>query len=209
MIPRGSVARSVPVVLWVTTPLVGIAIGLALTLGFVASTAAHEELLLQLSAERIQPGGTVEVRGDLGAGESFEVALIAQADGSRRVIATIPAIEEGHFQSFVVVPADMPAGDYLIEVAVDLTAVRAPLTIAGSPIGAEGGEGPEQEEGLVQPLPSGFGGGRPASAFPGVEATEPDSTRVDRSSFVIAVALILVAAFLAGLRRRVRRPSEP
>ena len=180
----------------------------------VVATAAHDDVLLQLSAERIQPGGTVEVRGDLGAGESFEVALIAQTDGSRRVIATIPAIEEGHFQAFVVVPANTSAGDYLVEVAVDLTAVRASLTIAGSPIGAEGGEGPEQEEGLVQPLPSGFGGREPASAAPGVEATESNSARIDRPSFdgavvIGAAGILAAAALLGGLRLRKRRRSAP
>lgn len=88
-----------PAVSWVTTPIVVIAVamGLALTAGFVASVAAHDGLLLQLDAERIQPGGTVEVRGDLGSGGAFEVALIASVDRSRRMIATSPATGEGHF----------------------------------------------------------------------------------------------------------------
>ncbi|MEO5939914.1 MAG: hypothetical protein ABIZ72_03190 [Candidatus Limnocylindrales bacterium] len=179
----------------------------------VVATAAHDDVLLQLSAERIQPGGTVEVRGDLGVGESFDIVLISEADGSRRVIASISATEEGHFQSFVVVPADVSAGDYLVEVAVDLTTVRAPLTVAGSPIDAAGGDGPEQEEGLVQPLPSGFGGGRPASAAPVIDATEPGSTGVDRSSIdeavVIGLGGLLAVTLLGGLRLHTRRRSGP
>lgn len=198
---------------WARAARVAFAVAVALVAISVASTAAHDGVLLQLGAERIQPGGTVEVRGDLGAGEAFEVALITSADGSRRVIATISATEEGHFQSFVVVPADVSAGNYLLEVAVDLTVVRAPLTIAGSPIDAAGGEGPEQEEGLVQPVPPGFGGGQPASAAPGVEAIPPDSTSVDRSSIAGAVAIgvagILGAALLGGLQLRKRRRSAP
>lgn len=172
--------------------------------------AAHGELTLELGAERVQPGGSIEVRGDLGSGEAFEVSLIASADGSRRVIATIPTIDEGHFQSYVTVPADLAGGDYLVEVAVGLSVARAPLVVAGPPVDGGGGAGPEQEEGLVQPMPSGFGVG------PGVVARGPNpadssaaTNQGDRYSnvAVLAAALIAAAGIAVGLRivRRARR----
>jgi hypothetical protein len=197
--------------------LAGTILASALTsLGF-SPVAAHGEQLLQLGSERIQPGGTVEVRGDLGSGESFEVALVARVDGSRRLIATIPAVDEGHFQSFVTIPADVAVGDYLLEVAIDLSVVRAPLEIAGSPIGADGGAGPEQEDGLVVPLPSSFG--RANTGAGAVAAASPGSTRSAEpfpwtGSAALDGALVLGAAIAAGagllvaLRARGRRSAS-
>lgn len=174
--------------------------------------AAHGELILQLGAERVQPGGSVEVRGDLGAGESFEVALIAKADGSRRVITTIPATEEGHFQTYVTIPTDVPTGEYLLEVAVDVVVVRAPLTVAGGPVGGDGGAQPEQEEGLIAPLPSGFGvAAGAASLQPAGTATEPVANQSGRSLIdgvlVVAVALGAAIALVVGMRLTGRRRS--
>jgi hypothetical protein len=179
---------------------------LALLLALSGVASAHGELILQLGAERIQPGGTVEVRGDLGQGESFEVALISRADGSRRLIATIPATEEGHFQSFVTVPADVPGGDYLVEVAVDLAVVRAPLTVAGAPVDGVGGGGPEQEEGLLPVASSGVSAtGAPGAGTPGRTAA------VVRAQLdgLVAVGLAATGAvvLLAGLRLATR--SQP
>jgi methionine-rich copper-binding protein CopC len=181
--------------------------------------AAHGDLILELGAERAQPGGSIEVRGDLGAGESFEVALISQTDGSRRPIATIPATEEGHFQSVVTLPTDVVAGDYVVEVSADLVVVQAPLTIAGSPQDGEGGGGPEQEDGLLKALPSGFGSGangaavgpassgRPASVEPGASPV-----RAGRSPLVdvaiIGSALIIGLGLIAAVARRSGRVAS-
>ena len=176
---------------------------------------AHGELTLELGAERIQPGGSIEVRGDLGNGEAFDVSLIAKADGSRRMIATIPAIEEGHFQAFVTIPADVAVGDYLVEVAVGVSVVRAPLTVAGSPVDGGDGAGPEQEEGLLQPLPSGFGTGAGVVA---PSARPADSSAAGnqggRASIggvaVLAVAVIAAVGILAGIGAGARaRRSTP
>ena len=50
----------------------------------VGPAAAHGELFFQLGAERVQPGGTVELRADLGAGEAFDVTLISKPGVARR-----------------------------------------------------------------------------------------------------------------------------
>jgi hypothetical protein len=188
----------------------GIATGLATCAWLIAATVtpviAHGEVTLQLGAEQIQPGGSIEVRGDLGTGEVFEVALVARADGSRRVVGTISAIEEGHFQSYVTFPADVATGDYLVEVSVDLTVARAPLTIAGVPI-MPGGEPPSRDEPLGQPMPS--GPGHAADNDPNV-STAGAPARPERS-LIQGVAVLLIAGILgvglltllrlAGLRR--------
>lgn len=158
--------------------------------------AAHGETILQLGAERIQPGGQVEVRGDLGAGEAFEVALISKADGSRRPIATIPAVEEGHFQSWVTIPSDVTAGDYLLEVSVDLAVARAPLAIVGAPV-AGGGEEPDQGAGLAQPMPT-VGPAVAATSLP-LGSVEAPSTRAAASPIQGAAIALAAAALAIGL----------
>jgi hypothetical protein len=171
--------------------------------------AAHGETILQLGAERIQPGGEVEVRGDLGAGDTFEVALISKADGSRRPIAAIPAVEEGHFQSWVTIPADLPAGDYLLEVSVDLSVARAPIAVVGSPLAA-GGEEPDQGDGLAQPMPT-VGPVAGAASLP-VGSSEAPTTRaagspIDAAAIAVAAALLAIVVGLRFLGRRARRPE--
>lgn len=192
------------------------AVASSVVLRSAAPIAAHGEPILQLSADRIQPGATIEVRGDLGTGEAFEVALVAKADGSRRLIGTITTVDEGHFQSFVTIPADAIPGDYLFEVAVDLNVVRAPLTIAGSPVDAGGGgEGPDRGDGLIVPLPSGFGAAGGANASIPTAPFSPSgasaSTRAGRSpidgALVVGGAVLLAIALLGVLRVTGRRRS--
>jgi len=169
--------------------------------------AAHGELVLQLGTERIQPGGTVEVRGDLGTGERFEIALISKANGSRQTLGTAPATEEGHLLVNVVIPATIATGDYLLEVGVDSIAMRAPLTVAGQPIATEGGEGPDRADSLIQPVAS----AGLAAPPPGRPATTPDRPRnasaVEALAIVGAFALSAVIV-LGGLRWAMRRPRR-
>jgi hypothetical protein len=194
-------------------------LGLLAVLAAGLPATAHGEDTLQLGAERIQPGGSIEVRGDLGSGEAFAVSLISGIDGSRRVITTIAATEEGHFQSYVTLPTDVPAGDYLLEVAVDGEEVRGPLTVAGSPFGGEEGAGPEQEEGLLQPLPSAFGAGvGPGPVARGSAPAEASGAdpRAGHASIddvgllaMAALAALAALAILAGLRSVRRGRSSP
>ena len=181
-----------------------------------AQVAAHGQLILELGADRIQPGAAVEVRGDLGSGEQFEIALISKVDGSRRPIGIVPATDEGHFQSYVTVPADVTPGDYLVEASFDLLVVRAPLTVAGAPIEA-GGEGPDQADGLVLPMPS--TARAPAASAPGGAVAPGDGVtpggatgRVGRSPLdgvIVVAAAIAGAGLLLGGLRLVRHRRGP
>jgi hypothetical protein len=174
--------------------------------------AAHGELVFQLGSERAAPGDVVEVRGDLGAGSTVEIVLISTADGTRRSIATLVDFEEGHFQAYVTIPADQPAGDYLVEAGTESVAVRAPLTIAGS-AAEQGGERPDQDEPLLAPLPSGWAGyalATPAtadSAGPAVDKGRRDALPLP--PIVIALLVVLgMLALLAGLRLAGRARSS-
>jgi hypothetical protein len=189
-------------------------------LGPGAGTAlAHGETFFQLGAERIQPGGQVEIRADLGAGDAFEVTLVAKADGGRRILGTIPATDEGHLQAYLTIPADVPAGDYLVELAYDLTVLRAPLTVAGAPIGSgEEGQPPGQDDGFAAPSSSGGAAAGPVTPGSGsiAPAGGPSSVRGTRSAGDGLVALVLAGggavALLVALRvlgARRRRPGRP
>jgi hypothetical protein len=194
-----------------------LALGLLLASGAASSVAAHGEETLELGADRVQPGGSVEVRGDLGAGERFEVALISQADGSRRTLATIQAIEEGHFDTYVTIPPDAPSGAYLVEVTAqdvaDATTARVPFAIAGSRLGPDG-DRPDQAEGLPGSRASGptvdepsAGGVRPARSATVPEATEPRAAGQPLLGLTLVggVLVFLAVVVLAGaLFRRLR-----
>jgi hypothetical protein len=132
--------------------------------------------------------------------------LISVTDGSRRLLGTIPAVEEGHFQANVIVPADVPLGDYLLEAGVQNVAIRAPLSIAGTPIVGEGGAGgPDQADALIQPAPSA------GSAGPAKPAIPAGRTSADSDWGPLgAIGAVMIAAFgaiglLAALRVRARR----
>jgi hypothetical protein len=174
--------------------------------------AAHGELVFQLGSERAAPGDVVEVRGDLGTGTTVEIVLISTADGTRRSIATLVDFEEGHFQAYVTIPTDQPAGDYLVEAGTESTAVRAPLTIAGSAAQAAG-ERPDQDEGLLAPLPSGWTGyafASPATSNgPGPAVDKGGRDALPLPPIVIALLVVLgMLALLGGLRLAGRARSN-
>ena len=181
-------------------------LALAVVLGAVVAepVAAHRELYLQLGAERAQPGAAIEIRADLAAGDAFDVTLVSRADGARRFVTTLPAIDEGHLQTYLTLPADVAAGDYLVEVAFDATVMRTPLTVAGAPIIEGGGEQPGRDEPIGQPgalasavtvgpLP---GGGRAAADVP--------RSPVD-GVLILVVAAVASGAAVAALRLLGRR----
>ena len=191
-------------------------LGLLLASGAASSTLAHGEDTLELGADRVLPGGSLEVRGDLGAGERFEVALISQVDGSRRTIATILAIEEGHFDTYVTIPPDAPSGAYLVEVTgqdvADAATARVRLAVVGSRLG-EGGDRPDQAEGVTRPAGSGsvvdepaVGGAQPSRS---ASDAEPGDSLVAEGTFPglaliggLAGGLALVGVGGATVRRR-------
>lgn len=178
----------------------------------VAPAIAHGELIFQLGAERIEPGGSVEIRGDIGVGTSVEIVLIGKADGSRRSLGTLGDFEDGHFQGYVTIPADVAVGEYLLEAGTESIAVRAPLVVAGSAV-VEGGDRPGQDEPFVAPMPSGLGQAAVATLQPGAPlgpAVGGGSRDAWPTSPVLVAAILVIGAvgLLVGLRLAARRRSE-
>lgn len=188
--------------------LAAAAIAAAFWIPSAVPAAAHGELVFQLGAERVAPGDVVEVRGDLGVGTSVDIVLISKSDGSRRLLASLTDFEEGHFQDYVTIPADVVAGDYLIEAGTDSIAARAPLTIAGFAVNA-GGERPGQDEPLLAPLPSAVSGSAFATPAVGVRSGPVVATD-ERGTWpappiVIALGVVAGALGLLGGLRLVSR----
>jgi hypothetical protein len=185
----------------------------SMSIGFVTPTEAnaHGEPAFQLGSERVAPGDVVEVRGDLGVGSSVAIVLINTADGTRRSIASLADFEEGHFQGYVTIPADLAAGDYLVEAGVDSVTLRAPLTVAGSPVGG-GGERPDQDEPLIVPLPSGWSGyafETPAAGSHPGPVTDGQRETLPLPPGLIAVLVVLGSiGLLGGMRRAARAWSR-
>jgi hypothetical protein len=174
----------------------------------VVPVAGHGELLFEVGPERVAPGGVIEVRGDFGAGDSVEIVMISRGDEARRSIATVVDFEEGHFQSYLTVPADLPAGDYVVAAVSETITMRAQLRVAGVPI-LPGGERPDQDEALIGALPSGRTGSTvetPAAGIPTgavVPAIGPDAWPIP--PVVIAALFVLGAVGLLGGLRLARR----
>ena len=94
---------------------------------------------LQLPTPRVNPGGTLELLGDMTAEGPVELYLIA-ADSVVRSLGNANADAEGHFQAFIALPRDLPTGSYEVAArsAVDRATTR--LVIDGIPV-AVGDEG--------------------------------------------------------------------
>ena len=185
--------------------------------GFVVATTAWLMVLasqasahggipsLQLTADRINPGGSVELRGDMTGDEPVDLSLQA-GDGSTLALGRIETDWEGHFVTAVSIPADVAAGTYIVRVTSPFEEATTRLVVAGPPLlpGAEG-QPLGRDEALAER-------GSVAAAPAGQTATQwtpppgADST-VRVIGAVIVVALVLVFALAVGTvsRRRTRR----
>ena len=101
---------------------------------------------LQVPASRVNPGGTLELLGDMTAEGPVELYLIA-GDGLVRSLGTATADVAGHFQSYITLPADLPTGDYAVTARSAVDEAMNRLTIAGLPVPAgEDGTLPGQDD---------------------------------------------------------------
>lgn len=156
--------------------------------------AAHDgSPTLQVGAERVNPGGTLEVIGDLKAEGTVALTLVAGTGGTPRPLGTASADHDGNFQAFVIVPADVPAGSYSVRARSEVDEASVPILVGRVPeTGADDGRLPGQDEALA-------GTGASSNAVPSIAvpvAPEPDA--VETSVGVIPIALVvLVAVVLA------------
>ena len=156
---------------------------------------AHgDEPRLEISVERVNPGGVVEVRG---VDFEFETTVTLMLVNSKSTIplGEVTADIEGVFLQIVTVPVDLPEGVYNFLAITDDHNITSPdLTVAGAPIyGESGGQGArEDEDPLLAPMPTSVPGVAPATMIPQTVANDKTQALGAKSSGIVIVILILL-----------------
>jgi len=184
---------------------------LLIALVFARPALAHgDDPRLEITPERVNPGGVVDVRGvDFEREES--VTLLLVNGGTAIPFGEIAADVDGVFLQSVIVPVDLPEGTYNFLAITDDHNVTSPdFLVQGPPIFADGGGGQglrDEDDPLLAPMPTFAPGVAPAIAS-GPTRTVP-AKEENRSAgvpvlvfagFVLAVGVL----FIAFLRRRSR-----
>lgn len=171
----------------------------------VDSASAHGGVpTLQLLSDRINPGGSAELRGDMTGDEPVKLSLQA-GDGSTLVLGTIETDWEGHFVTSMTIPADVAAGTYVVRVMSPFEEATTRIVVAGPPLAPDGeGQPLGRDEALAGPVaPASGPTGRVATQWtppPGADST----IRVIGALIVVALVLLVAFGFggLARLRSR-------
>ena len=180
-------------------------------LGFTQPVLAHSsEPRLEISVERVNPGGVVDVRG-VEFDYDQSVTLYLERPGILIQLGEVVADVEGIFLHIIVLPVDIPDGVYNIRALTDHHEVLSPaLTVQGPAILGEGGGQGERDEddGLLAPMPT-FApgvvpGGVSQSSTHSVSPIAPVPGR-NSTMFVALILLALGILVVFGLRIMTKR----
>jgi hypothetical protein len=160
----------------------------------------------------VAPGDGLGVRADLIASGPIGLSLVG-ADGTRVEVGIVEETDDGHFERFVTVPADMPAGHWTLVATADGASVASTtFEIAGSAAADVGGQGPrDDDDGLLAPLPSDWRASRSGAPEPGVSDASARDASLPSPTVDLVPVMSLAAAIgaLAVLAVRTRRPAPP
>lgn len=136
--------------------VLSVTIVLALSLFFVPVVSAHNlEPRVEISIDRLNPGGVVDVRG-----VSFDmdepVTLTLIGPGVEIALGEVVSDAEGVFLHIVQLPVDLAEGTYYFRaVSTHHFVLSPPLTVWGTTITEGGGQGPrDEDDGLLAPFPT-------------------------------------------------------
>ncbi len=174
---------------------------LLIALCFVRPVLAHgDEPRLEISLEKLNPGGVIDLRGvDFEAEELISLALIGSDVEIQLNEVTVDS--EGVFLQVVTLPADLPEGTYYFRAVTDDHEVLSPaILVQGSAIMNEEVEGQRaEEEPLLAPMPT---------FAPGIAPTQPPQTASPTKpasnwnlEIIISVLVIAGIIMVFGLRR--------
>ena len=159
---------------------------------------------LEISTEKLNPGATLEVRGvDFEQEETIALSLI----GANIDIALVEVIAdvEGGFTQAIVLPADLPEGEYHIRAVTDDHDLTSPLlTVFGPAItNAEDGQRAEDDP-LLAPMPTFAPGAVPATVIPHDNVKDKPQMPANKLpiSAIVIVALMVGAGIVFIQRRR-------
>jgi len=166
---------------------------------------AHDvEPRLEISVERLNPGGTMEVRG---VGFEFEETVLLELIGPdiEIPIGEVVADTEGSFLQIVSLPADVREGTYHLRAMTDDHEILSPpLSVQGIPVVSDEGEDErEDEDSLLAPMPTPAAARTAMPPAPLANSPQPASTG---SPVVVLIGVIIIGAALAVGWRLWKRP---
>lgn len=158
------------------------AIVFVLTLAFTQPARAHVgQPRLEINVERINPGGVLDIRGvEFDYEESINLYL--ERPGIVVQLGQITADLEGIFIHTIVLPSDLPAGEYSIRGVTEHHDVISPtFTVQGSAVSNEG-SGREERDALLAPMPTYAPGVVPGGVYPPTAQQVPDEAPISGSN---------------------------
>ena len=183
-----------------------IAIVIILVFTFVHPTLAHGvQPRLEISLERINPGGTLDVRG-VEFDYEQPVTLYLERTGIRVQVGEVVTDVEGIFRHTIVLPVDLPEGVYNVRAVTSHHDVLSPsLTVQGSPILEGGGQGErDEDDGLLAPMPT-FAPGVPSTPLPQKITLETQETKSNTARLIYPILFGIGLLGLLGVRILMKR----
>lgn len=173
---------------------------------FVTPASAHgDEPRIEISAERLNPGSVLDLRGvDFEFEE--EVVLLLVGPQVEVPLGTVLADAEGIFLLTITLPPDLTEGTYVIRATTDDHVVESPqITVWGTADLGGGEDGPvDEEDGLLMPIPT-HAPNIPTpllSSASSVEtATQPEKSSTSYIWIAAGIGIILLLGILIRIRR--------
>ena len=160
---------------------------------------------LEISSERMNPGGVLDIRGVEFDYEEV-IALYLERQGLVIELGQIVADLEGIFIHTIVLPPDLPIGTYTIRGVTEHHDVLSPvLTVQGPAILSEGGGQGERDEddGLLAPMPTHAAGVVPGSVSPTAAESILQSAPASNRSLMVFSLLILLGGGILVISRSI------
>ena len=186
------------------------AIIVSICLSIVSPVSAHGRTpRLEISAERLNPGGVLDIRGVEFDYEEL-VTLYLERQGIVVSLGQITADIEGIFVHTILLPSDLPVGEYSIRGVTEHHDVISPtFTVQGSAVSNEG-SGREERDALLAPVPTYAPAVVPGGVMQPTQVAElgSEQTPVSRVSPMLMPGLsilLILAVFLVFRRMSVAR----
>ncbi len=167
---------------------------------------------LEISAERLNPGATLEIRGvEFELDEAITLSLLGL--NVDIALGEIKTDTEGGFTQIIVLPADLPEGEYHIRAVTDDHNVASPLLIVFGPAITNGEEGQrEEDDPLLAPMPTFAPGVVPNDALsqPTLQSSQPLSQSSEEMTGISTVSILVVLLSVGilivfGIRKMMQR----
>jgi hypothetical protein len=165
--------------------------------------SAHgDEPRLEISLERVSPGGVVDVRGvDFEPEEVISLSLVGEA--SEFALGDVVADPEGIFLQIVALPDDLASGAYHFSAVTDDHEITSPtLTVFGDGLAGEAEPVRDEDDPLLAPMPTYAPGVVPGGVSQPAASPENEDAPVSNAAPVLPIFVIgfLLLGTLALLR---------